>query len=89
MTRWMTAAVRELKKEPWWSTKKEEDKGMSTPNNDLMNVEIDAATVTETIVAFAEMQSKRTHKWVMLFVLICAALAGFSDQIVRLLGKVR
>lgn len=77
--------VRELTRNPWWS---QSNKDCDT-QNDLTSVQIDTATVTETIIALAELQSKRVHRWVVLIVLTCATLAGFSTQIVGLAQTVR
>jgi phage-related holin len=58
----------------------------------LTDIKVDAATVTETIVALAEFESKRGwsgHSCTMVVVLVFAALAGFSQQIVHVVGTVR
>ena len=60
-----------------------------------MDVDIDAAVVTETILALAEMQSKKPNGCcglqcglndVMLIVALCA---GFAQQVVDFFGTVR
>ena len=78
------ATVRELLKRPWWEEPNEDN-----ARRDFMNMEIDAATVTETIVALADMHSKRHHRLIALIVGLVAACVGFSLQIVHLNGTVR
>ena len=77
------ATVRKLKAKEWWSDLEE------SVQHDLKNVTIDAATVTETIIALAEMKSKQHHTWISLGVLLFAVCAGFSQQIIQTVGTVR
>ena len=57
--------------------------------SDLLDVTVDAATVTDTVIALAEMQSKRSHRFVVMIVVLIAALVGFSQQITHVVGTVR
>jgi hypothetical protein len=62
---------------------------------DLLDVEIDAAVVTETILALAEMQSKQPNGCCGLqcglndVIMVVSLCAGFAQQVVDFFGTVR
>ena len=58
-------------------------------NEDLLDVQIDAGVVAETILALAEMQSKQEHETTLTIVAVVALFAGFAQQVVNIFGTVR
>ena len=83
----MQLAVRELKRR--YATGRELAKEGTQVASDLQDVELDAAAVTETILALAEMKSKQTHRWILRAVAYFSFLASFAPQIVDLFTEVR
>ena len=85
LTKLTMGAVRRLK-----TKYNEKDSVGNQSTKDLLDMEIDAAVVTETIMALAEMQSKPSGCCgINSIVMIVALCAGFAQQVVNSFGTVR